>query len=149
MIHLKRIALMVAAVAAVLTAGCGASHTPAVHPATAAASPVAVAPSAEVIAARLGLRHITAYTAATDPNHLLGRQNGYTSKVNWGPQRNGSIEVFRTVALTRARKAYLGNFAPPLGDGYDCLAGTALLRLSAAYTPAQTRRLEAAFRAAS
>jgi hypothetical protein len=36
-----------------------------------------------------------AYSAAPDPDHLLGRQNGYTSKVNWGPNGlTGTIEGF-------------------------------------------------------
>jgi hypothetical protein len=26
---------------------------------------------------------VIAYTAVTDPNHLLGRQDGYTSKTEW------------------------------------------------------------------
>jgi hypothetical protein len=56
--------------------------------------------------------------------------------------------VFATVALARARLAYLSSFTPPLGDGYDYRDGTALLRLDSSYTPAQARTLARHFRKA-
>ena len=99
--------------------------------------------TAEQVAHRMKLRHVTAYTAATDPNHLLGRQGGYTSKINWS---NGSIEVFSTPAEARKRKTYLLAFAgTPVSDGYDYLAGTYLLRIFDSQTPAQAHALEAKF----
>jgi hypothetical protein len=99
--------------------------------------------TAEQVAHRMKLRHVTAYTAATDPNHLLGRQGGYTSKINWS---NGSIEVFSTPAEAQKRKTYLLAFAgTPLGDGYDYLAGTYLLRIFDSQTPTQAHALEAKF----
>ena len=122
-----------------------------------------------VIAARLraaGL-HITqliVYNATTDPNHLLGRQGGYTSKVAWadpaaikagagspgndrgGTQFGGGIEVFPDAADAQARYEELRAFKPPLGDGYDYLAGTAILRLTQFLTPGQASRYEAEFR---
>jgi hypothetical protein len=91
----------------------------------------------------------------TDLNHLLGRQNGYTSKVAWqdpraiaacadssssdpgGIEYGGGIEVFATVAGAEARYAELKGLTAPFGDGYDYLAGTAVLRLSQYLTPAQ------------
>jgi hypothetical protein len=89
------------------------------------------------------LRYVTAYTAATDPNHLLGRQGGYTSKINWS---KGSIEVFSTPAEAQKRKTYLLAFAgTPFGDGYDYLAGTYLLRIFNSQTPTQAHALEAKF----
>ena len=89
------------------------------------------------------LRHVTAYTAATDPNHLLGRQGGYTSKINWS---NGSIEVFSTRAEAQKRKTYLSAFAgTPLGDGYEYIVGTCLLRIFDSQTPTQAHALEAEF----
>jgi len=99
--------------------------------------------TAEQVAHRMKLRHVTAYTAATDPNHLLGRQGGYTSKIN---RSNGSIEVFSTPAEAQKRKTYLLAFAgTPVGDGYDYLAGTYLLRIFDSQTPAQAHALEAKF----
>ena len=91
----------------------------------------------------MNLHHVTAYTAATDPNHLLGRQGGYTSKINWP---NGSIEVFSTPAEAQKRKTYLQAFAgTPFGDGYDYLVGTYLLRIFDSQTPTQAHALEAEF----
>ena len=93
-----------------------------------------------------------AYTAITDPNHLLGRQGEYTSKVNWGSDgtdqtaaTGGSVEVFADAADAQARLQYLQAFKPPIGDGYDYLTGTALLRLAAGYTPTQAATLKTAF----
>ena len=146
-----------------LIAGCGTSagSSPAspasqhsAKPSTASASP-SRPPTAEVIAARMHLHHVTAYTAATDPNHLLGRQGGYTSDVDAGPTYSpgstGSIgiEVFPDTADAITRLAYLHGFAGTfLGDGYDYRVSTALLRLDGHYTPVQAHRLLAAFRAA-
>jgi hypothetical protein len=87
-----------------------------------------VSPSAEVIANALHLQGVTAYTSATDPNSLLGRPDEYTSKVNWGPNLGDSIEVFADRAGAEAREQYVSSFRPSFGDGYDYLAGTALLR---------------------
>jgi hypothetical protein len=109
------------------------------------------------------------YTATTDPNHLLGRQGSYTSKVAWQDRRavrieaqalshpssdrggiefGGGIEVFPAAAAARARYAQLRSFTAPIGDGYDYLSGTAILRLSADLTPAQARAYKVAFIAA-
>jgi len=96
-----RIAAVVA-VAGLALAGCSSAAAPrtaSTRPASpvTATSAATASPSAEVIAARMGLTKApgyVAYTASTDPNHLLGRQNGYTSKINWGPDGNtGTIEV--------------------------------------------------------
>jgi hypothetical protein len=105
-------------------------------------------PSAEIIAARMKLHGVTAYNAKTDPNKLLGRQGEYTSKVNWGPGRNNSIEVFKTNADLMSRANYVSGFKCPFGDGYDFSAGTALLRLGCDLTPAQAHAEEARFSAA-
>lgn len=138
-------------------AGCGNSVTTQNSaPSTATASIAAHASStpsvpnapsvlltAEQIAQRMNVSHVTAYTAATDPNHLLGRQGGYTSKINWP---NGSIEVFSTRAEAQKRKTYLQAFAgTPFGDGYDDLVGTYLLRIFDSQTPTQANALEAEF----
>ena len=95
-----------------------------------------------VIAARLKaagqpVRALITYTAVSDPNHLLGRQGEYTSKVAWqdpralaagavspsddpgGIENGGGIEVLPSVADAAQRLAELKSFKPPLGDGYD------------------------------
>ncbi len=136
------------AVAALALAGCGAQSA-----STSASPPSATAPSAEVIAARMGVTRdagYVAYTAVTDPNHLLGRQNGYTSKVSWGPGGDtGTIEVFPGQAAAAARQQYIQGFTCPFGWGYLAEQGTADLRLGCDVTPAQAAVIEARFRAAS
>lgn len=163
-----------ATVTIVLATGCSrgsahpASQAPpaATHPAaTPSASANAASASAAVLAsalkaAGLPVRHLIVYTAVTDPNHLLGRQGGYTSKVAWADPRaasqdtgdtrgsiglGGGIEVFPDAASARTRYEYLRGFQAPLGDGYDYLSGTAVLRLSQYLTPAQAHVYRAAF----
>jgi hypothetical protein len=103
------------------------------------------AATASELARAMGIAKFTAYTASTDPNHLLGRQHEYTSKVSWA---SAGIEVFSDQADASARKAYLGNFTCPLGDGYDYLDGSSLLRLGCSVTPKQAKDAEAVFRKA-
>lgn len=155
----RRAILAIATTAAcALVAGCGsggtaaagqASSTPVssitantnLTPSVPSAPPIGL--TAEQIAQRMNLHHVTAYTAATDPNHLLGRQGGYTSKINWP---NGTIEVFSARAEAQRRKTYLLAFAgTPFGDGYDYLVGTYLLRIFDSQTPTQANALEAEF----
>lgn len=100
----------------------------------------------------MALTNVVVYSATTDPNHLLGRQGEYISKVNWGGYANnnsqsvgGSIEVFANVPDAMARLTYLQAFRAPFGDGYDYMTGTALLRLSNYYTPSQADGFHIAF----
>jgi hypothetical protein len=151
-----RAALPAASLAVLAVGGCATAHPAA--PAAQASSPAFThaagrpAPSAEVIAVRMHLLHVTAYTAATDPNHLLGRQGSYTSKVNWrhgSSDESNSIEVFPDRAsLAKRYRLMQALQGTMLGDGYDYTDRTVLLRLGTAYTPAQARRLDAAFRRA-
>jgi hypothetical protein len=118
--------------------------------ATPAVSSSAICGPAAVVARRMGIKDFTAYTATTDPNHLLGRQGEYTSKINWGQDRgNGnvfsSIETFPDAPDAQLRYAYLRAFRPPIGDGYDYLYRAAILRLASIYTPAQAAALKASF----
>jgi hypothetical protein len=154
--------------------GCPPGPSPAASPGAVTSSSTPVqhsTASAAVLAGRLRaagvpVRHLIVYTPATDPNHLMGRQGGYTSKVAWqdpraikagagspssdpgGTEFGGGIEVFSTAAGAQARYQYLRGFQAPLGDGYDYLSGTAILRLSQYLTPAQARAYKAAFSAA-
>lgn len=123
--------------------------------------------TARMKAAGLPITGLIIYNATTDPNHLLGRQGEYTSKDAWvdpaavtagagspssdpgGIEFGGGIEAFSTVADAQARLAYLKAFRPPFGDGYDYLAGLAILRLSNYLTPAQAAEFRAAFDAAA
>ena len=152
-----RIAATVA-VAGLALAGCSSAAAPrtaSTRPASpvTATSAATASPSAEVIAARMGLTKApgyVAYTASTDPNHLLGRQNGYTSKINWGPDGNtGTIEVFPDQADAIARQDYIKGFTCPFGFGYLTMQGTADLRLGCDLTPAQAAPIEARFREAA
>lgn len=151
-------AALAAAAAGSLIGACGGGSIGgqrATAPARSASRPAATAKpiDAAVIAGRLKaeglpIKHEVIFTAKTDPNHLLGRQGGYTSKVEWGSKDHPSgIEVFPSVALVRKRLVLLqtvqGTF---VGDGYDYAAGTALLRLSQNLTPAQATKYSADFR---
>src|SRR6266480_2792812 len=132
-----RAALVAMAVAAALAAGCSNTITKTytggpvtsapVTPAAVPHSP-ASALAARLKAAGLPVTHLIVYTAATDPNHEMGRQGGYTSKVAWqdrraikagagdpssdsgGTEFGGGIEVFPTVADAEARYQYLRGF---------------------------------------
>lgn len=138
---------MCAATLLTLTAcsSAGTASTPATASAVAQAQPAQTLTelTASQIAQRMGIGSFTAYTAATDPNHLLGRQHEYTSKVNWSA---GSIEVFPSAAYAKARETYIQAFTCPFGDGYDYLAGTDLLRLDCSLTPTQAKANEALFK---
>ncbi|MFD7841071.1 hypothetical protein [Streptomyces sp. NPDC059761] len=155
-----------AVITAALLAGCSTatSTTPKAAPSNQAGQP-APAPgkavtdatsafttvSAAVPSAKLG----TTVTAESDPNHMLGRPNGYTSKITFtdaripaeqtegrGPddlELGGSIEVFPTAAGAKARADYIQAATkdmPALSE-YDYVHGTTLIRVSRLLTPAQ------------
>lgn len=147
--------------AALLVAGCGAAATTATTTGTAPRSTTTATPvshhqglTAEQITAamqRAGFRiagKVTAYTAATDPDHLLGRQGGYTSKTEWSLPDGSfdSVEVYPDTAGATKRVAYLSLFSGGiLGDGYDYQSGPVILRLSKALTPAQAAHAHSIF----
>lgn len=102
------------------------------------------------------------YTADTDPNKLLGRPNGYTSKASFTDQRidaskvaggkegdvglGGSVEVFEDSGQAEQRADYIqeiGKKLPLLGE-YDYVAGPVLLRVSKELTPQQAEAFETA-----
>jgi len=103
-------------------------------------------------AAGLPVSGLIVYNESSDPNELLGRQNGYLSKVAWqdnridqtnqssdpgGVEWGGSIEVFSNKAEATTRAQYVSGFGPPLGDGYDYQLGPIFLRLSNSLLPSQ------------
>ncbi len=101
------------------------------------------------------------YTADDDPNHLLGRPNGYTSKTTFTDSRiergpaldatsvkaGGSVEVFPDADAAQRRQLYIQSIqkaTPIVGTEYSYLTGTALVRVSGDLTPTQAAEYEAA-----
>jgi hypothetical protein len=102
---------------------------------------------ARLKAASLPIGTVTVYTAATDPNHLLGRPGGYLSKAGFADTRinpkdakddrrgavdlGGDIEVFADAAGANARADYIRKAMaamPMLGTQYEYVSGPVLLR---------------------
>ena len=101
-------------------------------------------------------------TAANDGNHLLGRPNQYTSKVDFTDSRikaadvadsskgsvdlGGAVEVFSSPADAKARAAYIQAVTksmPALAE-YDYVHGTVLVRVSHYLTPDQAGQYKTA-----
>ncbi|GAA1397445.1 hypothetical protein GCM10009639_34840 [Kitasatospora putterlickiae] len=143
--------------------------------ATTAAAPTSTAPAATTPAAPMdanaaltalskavpSIKLVKAYTAETDPNHLLGRPGQYVSKVAFSDSRlkaadlegadeddiirGGSIETFATETEAAARLGYLQGVikALPAALEYDYVVrGTVLIRASKLLTPDQAKGLE-------
>lgn len=125
-------------------------------------SPPAGTLTQKLAASGLSVTATIIYNDKTDPNHMIGRQGGYTSKTAWvdraiakqagdpssdpgGTQYGGSIEVYSDGSGAKDRLTELRAFKPPLGDGYDYMSGTAVLRLSYFLTPAQASKYKQAF----
>lgn len=127
--------------------------------------PAAPELTAEQVVTQLSQRIPTAkpgvtYTAETDPNHLLGRPGGYTSKASFVDNRidrnetlgsspgsvelGGSVEVFANEADAQKRKDFLKAIGPPLANEYDYLNGAILLRVSDILTPKQAAEYQTA-----
>lgn len=102
----------------------------------------------------------TVYTAATDPNKLLGRPGGYTSKADFTDNRakpklddevqnGGSVEVFEDLAAAEDRAKFIADTlkaAKIFGTEYHYINGGILLRVSGALTPDQAAEYEAALK---
>lgn len=108
------------------------------------------------------LKPIKTYTAEDDPNHLLGRPNGYSSKTAFGDsrvkaedveysqedavERGGSVEVFATEEGAKARMDFIQAVAkglPAVGE-YDYVKGGVLVRVSRFLTPDQAKEYQTA-----
>jgi hypothetical protein len=166
------------AVAGIAVAGCSNPATPATNPSSATTRPVSAstqpaAPAAAVktwtakaITGGLRAQHlpittVQVVTATSDPNHLLGRPGGYTSKTTFADSRitgqsgtgvsaGGEVEVFATNAQAVARARYIQRLeqaAPLLGTEYDYVVGPALLRVSGILTPAEAAKYKVALAA--
>lgn len=148
---------MITIVVALLTlAGCASTASTAAPTGT-AAEPAAV--TAQQVVTALA-QHVPStkpsvvYDALTDPNHLLGRPGGYTSKATFidtriperqtagstegAVERGGSVEVFTDGQAAQKRKDAIQALASglPMAVEYDYLAGPVLLRVSRILTPA-------------
>jgi hypothetical protein len=149
------------------TSSTGSQTTPAASPhSTAVATPAPSGPAAELagkdaaaVVAWLKAHDVpvavtTIYDENTDPNNLLGRPGGYSSKAAFqdarvpadkygseadDPNRGGSVEVFAAQkdAVTRARdvQGKLKTFG--LGTEYDYVVGGVLVRVTGTVAPTQ------------
>ena len=102
----------------------------------------------------------TVYTAASDPNNLLGRPGGYTSKADFTDDRakpklddevqnGGSVEVYDDPADAEERAEFIADTLDKMkifGTEYHYLKGGTLLRVSGALTPEQAAEYEAALK---
>ncbi|MFD6565476.1 hypothetical protein [Micromonospora profundi] len=167
-----------AAVAAVLlAAGCGTDtpETPAANPPAAATAAPAPAPAPaepltakqvldKLVAAKLGLTSPAVQDEDTDPNNLLGRPNGYTSRASadlpggdktadrYDAGRGLAIEVFATSEDADRRAKYIQGLMkdmPLLGTEYHYRAdgGRVLVRVSGKVKPTQAKKIGAAVEA--
>jgi hypothetical protein len=117
----------------------------------------------DLIKAGTPSRITVVFTAATDPNHRLGRPNQYTSKASFSDRRvpssdtvgdtkgsvdfGGSVEVFPNASEAKARAAYIQSVLkadPMLGTEYDYLNGPVLLRVSQYLTPSEAHTYKVA-----
>lgn len=151
-------ALAVIAVGTLLT-GCSSSGSG--GSAAATQQPVAVGlTSAEQVASTLEqsvstMTTTVVYTAATDPDHLLGKAHGYLSKVAFSDSRvqpadvegakpdaivrGGSVETFATAAQAHARAKAIEKAAQGSASAgeYHYYVVNSLIRVSQVLTPAQ------------
>ena len=131
-----------------LAAACGGSGSQ-------SGSHAAVVPAGRLVAglkcAGLPITQTQVYTERSDPNHELGRPNGYTSKANWvdaridhpsgdfDPEDGGSVEVFGSSSDAQVRLKYLRSLSNAGAFGtneYDwILDGQMLLRVTNTLVP--------------
>jgi hypothetical protein len=169
------------AFAGVLLVGCsstgstgstGSTDTPSsTSPKSTSSVDVAAAEKSEAVTAQqavavLGksipeLKLVQVYTEANDPNHLLGRPGGYTSKAAFSDsrvssadvegldkdaiERGGSVEVFKNGDEAKARAKYIETIAKsmPSATEYHYVVGGILIRVSNLLTPTQAKDYEA------
>jgi hypothetical protein len=167
----RTIPVVFVALAAVSLAACGSSGgSPTTTDAAGVVAPAensSTPKTADDVTKTLGdkiatLKLIKSYTAENDPNHLLGRPNGYHSKTAFGDsrvqaddveylqedavERGGSVEVFATEEAAKARMDFIQSVAkglPAVGE-YDYVKGGVLVRVSRFLTPDQAKDYQAA-----
>ncbi|MGC4755581.1 hypothetical protein [Micromonospora trifolii] len=161
-------------VAVLLTAGCGTDtpdkptsspqepSTTQSAPAPAPAEPLTAKQVLDKLtAAKVGLTSGAVQNEDTDPNDLLGRPNGYTSRASadlpggdrqadkYGIDRGLVVEVFTAVEDVERRSKYIQDSLksmPILGTEYHYRAdqGRVLVRVSGKVKPTQAKKIEAA-----
>jgi hypothetical protein len=127
------------------------------------AEPTAASVESVLMAAGLPISGLIVYNATTDPNHLLGRPTGYSSKDAWQDGRidqtgqaaevgdiswGGGIEVFPNAAEAQERANYLQTIdagSSLFGSEYDYTLGPILVRISGTLTPDQAATYQSAF----
>jgi hypothetical protein len=174
-VTLPRIFTLAALLTAAL-AGCSSPNKPPAAPFTTTTSPpagvasptVTAAPAAawdaktvlaKLTAAGLPISNGAVQDENSDPNHLLGRPGGYTSRASfdvpggdpegdkYAVDRGGAVEVWPDAAAAKRRAEFIANTlasAPILGTEYHYLNGPVLVRLSGKVTPAVAKRFEGA-----
>jgi hypothetical protein len=112
-------------------------------------------------AAGLPVELTVVYTEATDPNDLLGRPGGYTSKAAFVDTRvdedevsdsdegsvelGGGVEVFEEAGQAKERSEYIQSITEGgILAEYNYVEGPVLLRLSQQLTPTQAEEYQAA-----
>jgi hypothetical protein len=145
----------------VLTA-CGTGGGPSTAGSDAAAPLTAEQVTSVLIGKIPTVKLVKAYTATDDPNHQLGRPNGYTSKTAFSDsrvpagelegqredatERGGSVEVFADAASAKARMDYIQTIGKslPLAVEYNYVNGPILVRVTNLLTPDQAKDYETA-----
>ncbi|MCI9086894.1 MAG: hypothetical protein HFE51_10850 [Clostridia bacterium] len=155
----KLLIIMLTAIMLLSVSGCGntAPNKP-----TATETPSIKTMTAEEICNLLkenntNVNTITVFDAETDPNELLGRPNGYTSKVDFedirveqiddelksfdGEVSGGSIEVFANNKSAKSRADYINSIAEtvPMFAEYNYVYDNVVLRLDKSLTPEQAQ----------
>jgi len=95
--------------------------------------------------AGLAIDNVEVTTAENDKNKLMGRPNGYTSKINF---TNGSIEVFVNKEDATNRKEYIDSIGKkmPLVAEYSYINdANTLLRIDKKVVPDDAKKYEEAF----
>ncbi|HEX2348209.1 MAG TPA: hypothetical protein VHI51_07215 [Ktedonobacterales bacterium] len=168
----KRIGAVIVLAGALLLSGCGGGAASASATATPKATATPAVPhagqSADQIVAGLKAKglpigDVFTYTAANDPNNLLGRPGQYVSKDNFKDTRisstdagadievsdGGAVATFANPTDAQKRFAYLQSISTSgnaLFAEYEYLDGDAILRISSQLTPDQAQAYSAAFK---
>jgi hypothetical protein len=161
---LRRWLLPIAAL--ILLSGCGGPVATATPIASATPGPPKATDAATVVARLkamgLPIGVVVVFTAATDPDQLLGRPGQYVSKAAFADTRlpdspeigvagGGSIERFTSGSELRVRKGFLEASvkASEIPDEYDYVVNLTLLRLSRALTSDQAAQYQQALATAA
>lgn len=113
---------------------------------------------AKLTAAKLGLTNQNVQDEDTDPNKLLGRPNGYTSRASadlpggdkdgdkYDVSRGLAVEVYADAAGAETRSKYIQGLlknTPILGVEYHYLSGSVLVRVAGDVKPSQAKQIGA------